>query len=268
LPETELHSPARDLALISDAAREAGRIALGFFKRKPEVWMKGGTSPVSEADYAADRYLRETLTAARPEYGWLSEETTDGPHRLAARRTFVVDPIDGTRAFLDGRSTWCVSVAVVEKGRPIAGVLDCPAKQEVYAASLGAGASMNGKAIRVTAPRDPAQIAGPKAMVDAAIGRLPSRVERVAYIPSLAYRIAMVADGRLDATFIKGNSQDWDLAAAELVLTEAGGGLSEPSGAPPIYATVDPRHGVLVAASGALLATMIDLVATADLSAI
>jgi myo-inositol-1(or 4)-monophosphatase len=268
LPETELHSPAHDLALIAEAAKEAGRIALGYFKREPEVWMKGGTSPVSEADYAADRYLRETLTAARPAYGWLSEETTDGPHRLAARRTFVVDPIDGTRAFLDGRSTWCVSIAVVENGRPIAGVLDCPAKEEVYAASLGAGASRNGKTIRVTEPRDPAQIAGPKAMVDAANGRLRGRVERVSYIPSLAYRIAMVADGRLDATFIRENSQDWDLAAAELILTEAGGGLREPSGTPPVYATIDPKHGVLVAASGALLSTMVEVVATADLSAI
>ncbi len=268
MPGTELHSPAQDLALIAEAAREAGRIALGFFKGKPEVWMKGGTSPVSEADYAADRYLRETLTAARPDYGWLSEETTDGPHRLSARRTFVVDPIDGTRAFLDGRSTWCVSVAVVENGRPIAGVLDCPAKQEVFVASLGAGARRNGKAIRVAERRDPAQIAGPKAMVDAATGRLPAGVERVSYIPSLAYRIAMVADGRLDATFIRESSQDWDLAAAELILTEAGGGLREPSGTPPVYATIDPRHGVLVAAGGALLAMMVEVVATAGLSAI
>jgi len=268
LPETELHNPAQDLALIAGAAKDAGRIALDYFKGKPEVWMKGGTSPVSEADYAVDRYLRETLTAARPQYGWLSEETTDGPHRLAAPRTFVVDPIDGTRAFLDGRSTWCVSIAVVEKGRPIAGVLDCPATQEVFAASLGTGALRNGGAIRVTERRDPVQIAGPKAMVDAAIARLPGRVERVSYIPSLAYRIAMVADGRLDATFIKGNSQDWDLAAAELILSEAGGGLREPSGTPPVYATTDPKHGVLIAASAALLATMVEMVATADLSAI
>ena len=94
--------------------------------------MKGGTSPVSEADYAVDRYLRETLTAARPAYGWLSEETADSAGRLAASRTFVVDPIDGTRAFLDGRSTWCVSIAVVEDGHPLAGVLDCPATGEIF----------------------------------------------------------------------------------------------------------------------------------------
>src|SRR5688500_591670 len=98
-----------------------------YFKNKQEVWMKGGTSPVGEADYAVDKFLRETLIAARPHDGWLSEETVDSPARLSARRTFVVDPIDGTRAFIDGRSTWCVAVGVVEAGRPIAGVLDCPA---------------------------------------------------------------------------------------------------------------------------------------------
>ena len=144
------HDPgADDLALISEAAREAGRIALGFFKQSPEVWMKGGTSPVSEADYAVDRFLRETLTAARPDYGWLSEETADSAGRLAASRTFVVDPIDGTRAFLDGRSTWCVSIAVVEDGHPLAGVLDCPATGEIFSASAGKGACKDGRRLHV-----------------------------------------------------------------------------------------------------------------------
>ncbi|RUU48953.1 3'(2'),5'-bisphosphate nucleotidase CysQ, partial [Mesorhizobium sp. M2C.T.Ca.TU.002.02.1.1] len=126
-------SEARDdLALLRDAAREAGAIAMGYFGNNPQVWMKGGTSPVSEADHAADAYLRETLLRARPDYGWLSEETADDHARLSARRTFVVDPIDGTRGFLDGLHSWCVSVAVVEEGRSLAGVLECPAKGETY----------------------------------------------------------------------------------------------------------------------------------------
>lgn len=95
--EKNLPSVDEDLALLLDAARAAGSIAMGYFGKSPEVWMKGGTSPVSEADYAADKYLRETLLVARPDYGWLSEETADDPARLSARRTFVVDPIDGTR---------------------------------------------------------------------------------------------------------------------------------------------------------------------------
>src|SRR5690606_33459700 len=110
---------------------------MGYFGRNPEVWMKGGVSPVSEADYAADRFLKETLRAQRPDYGWLSEETVDTPERLSARRTFVVDPIDGTRAFLERQDVWCISIAVVEDGRPLAGVLDCPARSEVYVAGAG-----------------------------------------------------------------------------------------------------------------------------------
>jgi len=115
----------------------------------PQVWMKGGTSPVSEADHAADAYLRETLLKARPDYGWLSEETADDHARLSARRTFVVDPIDGTRGFLDGLHSWCVSVAVVEDGRSLAGVLECPAKRETYWALPGEGAYLNAKRIHV-----------------------------------------------------------------------------------------------------------------------
>ena len=257
MPGTEPTAPIDDLALIASAAAEAGRIAIGYFKQDVEVWMKGGTSPVSEADYAVDRYLRETLTAARPHYGWLSEETADNAGRLAARRTFVVDPIDGTRAFLDGRSTWCVSIAVVEEGLPLAGVLDCPAKRETFAAARGQGATKSGKPIRVGPPRAPAVIAGPRVMLDSAAGHLGRAVERSPYIPSLAYRIAMVADGSLDATFIKANSHDWDLAAAELVLTEAGGRLCKPTGQRPFFASANPRHGALAAGSGPLLDSMV-----------
>ena len=262
MPAVEPDQVADDLALICEAAREAGQIALGFFKQSPEVWLKGGTSPVSEADYAVDRFLREMLTAARPAYGWLSEETADSAGRLAASRTFVVDPIDGTRAFLDGGSTWCVSIAVVEDGHPLAGVLDCPATAEIFSASAGKGAWKDGRRVHVGAPGEPAMIGGPKPMLDAAMPYLNRAVQRAQYVPSLAYRIAMVAEGTLDATFIKPNAQDWDLAAADLILAEAGGQLLDPSGVRPVYATADPRHGVLAAGSGPLLAAMVAAIAS------
>ena len=131
MPDAELSPDQADLALLREAARAAGEIAMRYFKQSPEVWLKGGSSPVSAADYAVDKFLRESLMAARPDYGWLSEETADNDARLSARRTFVVDPIDGTRAFLDGRATWCVSVAVVEGGISRCGVLDCPAKNSI-----------------------------------------------------------------------------------------------------------------------------------------
>ncbi|MBL8579432.1 MAG: 3'(2'),5'-bisphosphate nucleotidase CysQ [Mesorhizobium sp.] len=247
---------AADLALLKEATREAGKIAMRYFRQNPEVWLKGGSSPVSEADYAADKFLRETLLAARPDYGWLSEETADDAARLKARRTFIIDPIDGTRGFLDGRREWCVSAAVTEGGRPLVGVLECPAKNETYLAKANGGAFRDGKPLRIGAPRSPPVVGGPVSMINAMPPALRDRVKRAEYIPSLAYRIAMVADGRLDATFIKPNSQDWDLAAADLILHEAGGAILDDGGVSPTYGGRETVHGLLVAGSGELLAAM------------
>jgi myo-inositol-1(or 4)-monophosphatase len=250
-----------DLTLIRDAARAGGEIAMRYFRRNPENWLKAGQSPVSEADYAVDRYLRETLTAARPDYGWLSEETADSPARLTARRTFVVDPIDGTRAFLEGNSTWCVSVAVVENGEPLTGVLDCAARGEIFEAAVGKGAFRNASPIRVAPHSETPLVSGPKALLDRTSGGWPSSFRRGPYIPSLAYRIAMVASGELDATFVKPNAHDWDVAAADLILREAGGLLIDVRGNELHYAREDPRHGALVAGSGALVDRLAAMIA-------
>ena len=247
---------ASDLALLVDAARQAGQIALRFFKQSQEVWMKGGTSPVSEADYAADSFLTQTLLAARPDYGWLSEEAVDDAARLSAKRTFVVDPIDGTRGFLEGRSEWCVSIAVVEQGQSIAGVLECPAREESYSAVLGGGSFKNGKRLAVDDARPLTLVGGPADMINALPDDMRRRVKRAEYIPSLAYRLAMVADGRLDASFVRPNSHDWDLAAADLILREAGGDLFDQYGKAPAYGGPETRHGALVAGSGEFLAIM------------
>jgi len=261
LPEVDLaHTLEEDLELIRLAAEEAGKIAMGYFGRDPEVWMKAGVSPVSEADYAVDAFLKGSLRAARPDYGWLSEETVDTPDRLTARRTFVVDPIDGTRAFLERSDVWCVSIAVVEDGRPLAGVLDCPAREEVYEASPGQGATLNGERISVRQGRTQELVAGPKPFIKA----LPEKWQPkkgYPYIPSLAYRLAMVARGVLDGTFVKANSHDWDLAAADLILAEAGGKVVDGTGRILRYADADPSHGVLAAGSGPLLDQMVRIIA-------
>nr|WP_269931657.1 3'(2'),5'-bisphosphate nucleotidase CysQ [Aminobacter sp. HY435] len=245
-----------DLELLRQAAAEAGRIAMGYFRQSPEVWFKTGDSPVSEADYAADRYLRETLLAARPDYGWLSEETADNRDRLSAPRTFVVDPIDGTRGFVEGRTAWCVSVAVVQDGRSLAGVLECPARAETYWATADGGAFLNGAPIRLKAGGERLRIAGPKPMIDKLPEEWQARLEREAYIPSLAYRIAMIASGALDASFVKPSAHDWDIAAAELILSEAGGQLLDGRGRRPAFAGANIVHGALMAGSGELLQAM------------
>ena len=257
-------SGSADLDLLRDAGREAGRIALRYFRKSQEVWMKGGVSPVSEADYAVDKYLRETLIAARPDYGWLSEETVDNTDRLTARRTFVVDPIDGTRGFLEGRSQWCVSIAVVEEGRSIAGVLECPVREQTFTALPGEGAYKNGERLKVREIGPEPEIGGPKPLLRELPDAVRASARPVAHISSLAYRLAMIADGMLDATFVKANSHDWDLAAADLILHEAGGRLLDRKGARPLYAGPEVRHGVLVAGSGDLLSTLARIAARAD----
>nr|WP_256478381.1 3'(2'),5'-bisphosphate nucleotidase CysQ [Notoacmeibacter sp. MSK16QG-6] len=248
---------ADDLALIREAAAEGGRIALAHFGSDPDVWSKENDSPVSEADLEVDHFLRTTLLAARPDYGWLSEETEDDPARLSKRRCFVVDPIDGTRAFLAGKTTWCVSIAIVEGGVPLTGVLDCPALDEMFEATAGQGAFRNGTRLRDRRDTDKLSIAGPANLVRGLPPHLAEANGFQGHIPSLAYRIAMVADGRLDATFIKPNAHDWDIAAAMLLLTETDGRLLQPDGDDVRVGQPAPKHGPLLASQAHLIGDLL-----------
>src|SRR5688572_23950780 len=137
-----------DLQLLRSTAVAAGILATAYFRKDVRFWNKSNASPVSEADVVVDRFLETTLRAARPDYGWLSEEGEDDDSRLAAARAFVVDPIDGTRGFLRGDDSWTICVAVVEAGQPIAGVVYAPARDEMYEASIGGGARLNGRPLR------------------------------------------------------------------------------------------------------------------------
>lgn len=240
---------AADVALLAQAALEAGEIALRWYRRDPQVWEKSGGSPVSEADLAVDRHLIEVLRAARPDYGWLSEETADGPERLAASRVFVVDPIDGTRAFLRGDDQWTVSLAVVEAGRPIVAALAQPATGALWLAASGGGARRNGELLAITDRKEMAgaRLSGPPKYLERSAIRDAGFASRRA-VPSLALRIAEVADGRLDIAYGSGNAHDWDLAAADLLVQEAGGRFTVPSGEFLRYNRAVPRHPPLVAA--------------------
>jgi len=249
-----------DLRLITEAAREAGKVAMAHFGQSPEVWWKNeGRSPVSAADYAANRILEEILRHARPNYGWLSEETDDDPARLSCDTLFVIDPIDGTRAFLAGKDTWCVSVAVVYKGAPVAGILVAPSLGEEFTATIDGPARRNGQDIAVSTAgiEDSLKLASAQDMVASFSPVLRPRIERVEHIPSLAYRLALVADGRIDATLVKKSSHDWDLAAADLILARAGGGITDLDGQPLVYNREEVTHPVLCAASAELLPALL-----------
>lgn len=241
------------MALLRDAARSAGSLAMGYFGKNPDTWRKDGGSPVTEADMAVDGYLRRTLLAARPDYGWLSEESTQSPDRLEKARIFVVDPIDGTRGFIKGDERWCVSVAVVEAGRPVAAALMIPVQDRLLVASSGAGAYCGDARLSAsaTAMAPDALIAGPQSWFD---GRRYASVaaRSVDHAPSLAYRFAQVALAEADGAFSKPNSHDWDLAACDLLVHEAGGQLTDLDGQAPLYNRRTLQHGILVAGNRAV----------------
>jgi len=254
--------PAADLALLVTAAREAGEIALGHWRRDPEVWDKGGNDPVSEADFAVDRHLRERLLAARPGYGWLSEETPDSADRLGCERVFIVDPIDGTRAFVDGQETWAHSLAVTEAGEVTAGVVFLPAKNRLYAAALGEGARLEG-ALIAASPRTEApgaRVLANRTNFEPGNWAVPPDDLERSFRPSLAYRLALVGEGRFDAMLTLRDAWEWDIAAGALIAAEAGGIVTDRTGAPIRFNAPGARApGVLAAAPGvhgALLARL------------
>ena len=238
-----------DHDLIREVSIAAGQIALSYFGEENQVWQKQGDSPVSEADFAVDHFLKETLLAKRPHYGWLSEETEDNSDRLGADRVFVVDPIDGTRGFLAGRKEWCVSIAIVEKNRPIVGVLECPALEQTFSAIAGGGGWLNSDRLSALTATTFRTITGSRKL-NASIEKHPdNRLEVIPFIPSLAYRIAMVASGTIDAALARPGAQDWDLAASDLLLQEVGGALVDINGDEKRYNLANTRSGSLLASS-------------------
>jgi myo-inositol-1(or 4)-monophosphatase len=208
----------RDRERLAAAVKEAGAIALNFFRGPLRSWTKGeGDSPVTEADIAVNDLLHQRLVAA--DDGWLSEESENDPARLGAQRVWVVDPIDGTRAFIAGREDWSVSAALVLDGRPALEAVYAPATDELFLATAGEGASRNDRPIRASAGDglDGARIAGPKRMLEHMAQR-HAGIVAMPRVHSLALRLVRVAHSQLDAALAGGNGHDWDLAAADLLV--------------------------------------------------
>ena len=249
MPAIEAVDTVRAAACLAAGVREAGALALSMFGAPLKHWTKGASSPVSEADIAVDNLLRERLREAGSGIGWLSEESADDPARLDARLVWIVDPIDGTRGYIAGLPDWTISAALVENGRPIAACLFAPVTDEFFAAAAGTGATCNGKPIAVGPGAELAnmRVAGPKNFLERVAAIAPP-FTIVPRIHSLALRLARVAQGTIDAAIAGGNSHDWDLAAADLLVHEAGGALTRFDGAPLSYNRALPRHGMLVAA--------------------
>jgi len=246
-PEPTIRGALRDeLATI---IREAGALATSFRGEGLKFWTKHGDSPVSEADLAVDKLLRERLTRLLPDAAWLSEETEDDRARLSTARVWVVDPIDGTRAYVNGRTDWSVSVALVEHGRPVAGAVFAPMEDGLYLATAGEGATRDGVALALSPSEsfEEARAAGPKPMLTELARRAPTLVA-LPKIHSLALRLARVASGKPEIAFASKDSHDWDLAAADIIVHEAGGALTTLEGDPLAYNSREARHEALVAA--------------------
>lgn len=242
-----------DLDLLIQAAYDSGKIALGYFNAAPEVWEKsGGQGPVTEADLHVNKQLEADLQAARPEYGWLSEETEDDTARLTCSRLFVIDPIDGTRAFIEGSKDWAHSLAIVEDGIVTAGVVYLPMHDLMYTAQLGAGAFCNGNPIAVAQdkPIEKATVLSAKPNMDPKFWAAGTPRFKRAFRSSLAYRLALVADGQFDAMLTLRPTWEWDVAAGSLIVAEAGGTVSDQSGKPPRFNNPHPQINGMVAASG------------------
>jgi myo-inositol-1(or 4)-monophosphatase len=237
---------------LEAAVADAGKLALSMLNKGVTTWKKEFDSPVTDADIAVDALLRERLHAVAPDYGWQSEES-GGQSDQAHRRRWVIDPIDGTRSFIKKLPDWSIAAALVERGRPIVAVVHAPTTNEMFVAVAGGGAARNGRPIAAstTPSLSAARLTGPRSTIDALL-EAGLRFEIVPRIHSLALRFARVASGEVDVALASERSRDWDLAAADLLVHEAGGILSTDAGTKLVYDRPDMEHPPLVAAGNAL----------------
>jgi len=235
------------LAAVADICARTADYALERQSQDFRRWHKAGGSPVCEVDLSVNKRLRVELGALLPAAGWLSEESIDDPARLAARQVWIVDPLDGTRDYVRGRTGWAVSVALVEDGEPVVGVLAASARCELWTAAAGAGARLNGAPIAI---EDRTELAGARTPAD----QLPKADRDLVAISKpngIALRMALVADGRAHLTMAGKFGSEWDLAAAALIAAEAGAVVTDAEGAPLRFNKPDPSaNGVLVAVPG------------------
>ncbi|MCR9215065.1 MAG: 3'(2'),5'-bisphosphate nucleotidase CysQ [Proteobacteria bacterium] len=251
----------KDHVLLKQAVQEAGEIARRFFKGDLKSWEKKPGDPVSEADIAIDTHLRDLLMAARPGYGWLSEETVDDADRLDKSRVWVVDPIDGTRSFIAGKPEFTVCAALVEDGSPVLGIVYNPILEEFYEASLDDGTYLNGERIfcsdksglengRFLTSRKAFEWHG---WLNDAPGASFSHVN------SIAYRMVKVASQQVDASLSFTAKSDWDIAAADIILKEAGGISTTTSGQSLHYNRKSVEHRNVISCGAALHPALMDL---------
>lgn len=228
----------KELKSVVDAAKEAGSIIMKYYKSKYEIRDKSYHNPVTTADHAADTYLRNTLTKAYPEYGWLSEETVDSKDRLSKNRTWIVDPLDGTKEFIEGVPHFVVSIALVENGEPVIGVLYNPASDELFSAVGGKGAFLNDGRLHCSTEKDFKNMIILNSRSETRNGLWSSystdfKEQRA--IGSVAYKLGLTSAAKADIFASLRPKNEWDICAGHCILREAGGEMVTLDGKPINY---------------------------------
>jgi len=243
-----------DRALLLDTIREAGALARHYFEAGAKAWSKAKGDPITEADVAVDNLICARIAAARPGDGWLSEESRDDPARLARKRVWIVDPIDGTLAFIKKRPHFTVSIALVEAGTPVLGAVFNPMLGELFEAEAGGGARLGGVPIKVSSQPviEGCRMLGPRDVFTHPIWPEPWPAMQIENRNSIAYRLALVAAGQFDAMMALTKKREWDVAAGDLILREAGGLITTHKGEILRYNQPDPIVPSLVGAGTAL----------------
>lgn len=228
---------SKDHRLLKDIVIESGKIAIKWFKNKPRVWKKKDGTEVSEADLEVNDFLHKELKDKLPKTGWLSEETKDDYLRLNFKKTLIIDPIDGTKSFLNGKKDFSISIALIESGKPISAFIYNPANKELYEAEKNKGSWLNSKKITTTNTKviDNCKMCAFKPMFSHPAWKRPWPKMQIKNKNSIAYRMALVSCGKFDSMMALNRKSDWDVAAGDLLISEAGGKVTDHKGNQLIY---------------------------------
>ena len=208
---------------------------------------------MTTADLEANRTIREIIRGRYPGDGWLSEEDADNLDRLNASRVWVVDPIDGTKEFIEGVPQFAVSIGLVVDGQPMLGVVYNPATDRLFQAAKGHGAVLNGQPIHISTRE---QIEGAFLLVSRSEPK--RKFESFAGLckleptGSIAYRLAQVAGGEGDATLTFRSLREWDVCAGVLIVEEAGGMVLDGEGNRLVFNRPEARYRGVVASNRTL----------------
>ena len=232
------HKFQEQLQVAQDAAEAAGKMVLNYYEGDYHVKDKTPNNPVTTADFEADSLLKEKLQSAYPEYGWLSEESKDNPERLDKEMVWVVDPIDGTKEFIYGIPEFVISIGLVQNGEPVVGVLLNPVKGEMYAASRGNGAYLNGRKLKVSDTQELSKASLLVSRTETKNGHVDKFTDYIkAFKPtgSVAYKLCLAGAGAGDVFVSVYSKNEWDVCAGDMVVREAGGTMSDIYGNPVTY---------------------------------